>query len=300
MKRIMVLHVLAFSFAINAYAQADSVKWEHEIEVISKSEKFGSEEHFAYSTFVYEATEDAVRKLIIDMVKASAKGKVSKKSTIEALEVDFPDIGEDPVDVKAVTSPVMARHAVKVSMAFFVNDQLINPSDFPDSDKAAKEAMYELSVMFNRSAIAAQIVEIENEMRIADIKYKEMQKEKDRYKKQIANGELKLAELDAHMVKLSAKLLDKQRKVEVAKILGESASADSKEAKKYAKAQQNVMKVEREIMKTQQSKLKVQQNMDLSKSALPLKIKEIEESEADMKKSNESLAKLHAKRDSIS
>ncbi len=300
MKRILIMQILAFTIAAVGYAQDDPATWAHEIEVLSNNEKFGGETHYAYSTYVYEATEEAVRKLIIDEVKASAKGKVSKKSTIEALEVDFPAIGKDyPVDVKAVTNPVMARDAVKVSMAFFVNKLAINPTDYPDSDKAAKEAMYEISLLLNRSAVAAQIVQIEDEMRIANIKYEEAKRERERYEKQISDGELKLAELDAHMVKLSAKLLEKQRKSERAKILGETASADSGDAKKYSKAKQNVMKVERQIMKTQQSKLKVQQNMDLAKSALPLKIQEIEDFEEIAKEKADMLAKLNTKRESV-
>ncbi|RLD19479.1 MAG: hypothetical protein DRI69_08320 [Bacteroidetes bacterium] len=299
MNRILIVQLLICLLTITTHAQKIAETWENEIEVISETEKFDGVVHHAYSTFVYEVTEDALRKLIIDEVKSSANGKVTKKNMIAALEVDIPHIGTDPIGVKAVTNSIMASHAIKVSVAFFHDSLEINPTDFPESDKAATEVMHEMGVMLNRSVVDVQIAGVEKEIANSNKKYESLKKEKAGFEKQIMNGEQKLAELDAHGLKLDAKLIDKQHKEERAKVLGESASADSKDAKKYAKAQKNVMSAERDILKTDQSKLKAQQNIDQGQKGLPLKEQEIAEIELQMNAQNELLAKLNVKYESI-
>ena len=299
MYRILILQFLIYTFSTMCYAQSVSETWDHEIEVIPETEKFDGTEHHAYSTFVYEVTEDALRKLVIDEVKASANGKVTKKNMIAALEVDIPHIGTDPVAVKAITNSVLARKAIKVSLAFFHDSLEINPVDFPESDKAAMEVMHEMGIILNQSVVMTQIVDVEKKVAASNKKYESLKKEKASYEKQITNGELKLAELDAHALKLNAKLLDKQHKEEQAKVLGESASADSKDAKKYTKAKKKVMSAERDILKTEQSKLKAQQSLDQATKALPLKEQEIVEYEPQLNELNELLVKLNAKHDNI-
>lgn len=299
MNKFLIVQILSCAFLTTASAQKVSETWEHEIEVIPETEKFDGVVHNAYSTFVYEATEDAVRKMILDEIKASTKDKVTKKKIIAALEVDIPQIGTDPVGIKATTNSIMAREAIKVSVAFFHDSLEINPTDFPESDKAAIQVMHELSVMLNQSVVVAQIADVEKELRTANNEYQSLEKDKAGYEKQITNGEQKLAELDVHAMKLDAKLIKKQHKVEKTKLLGESASADSKNAKKYAKAKNKVMSAEREIMKTNQSQLKAQQNIDQAKKALPLKEQEIAEFEPQLNELNELIVKLNVKYESI-
>lgn len=299
MNRILAIQLIICLITFTSHAQKVSETWDHEIEVVPETEKFDGVVHHAYSTFVYEVTEDALRKMIVDEVKASTNGKVTKKNMIAALEVDIPHIGTDPIGVKANTTSVMARKGIKVSVAFFHDSLEINPTDFPESDKAATEVMREMSVMLNRSVVATQIVEVEKDLAKSNKSYEALKQEKAGFEKQIVNGEQKLAELDAYALKLNAKLLDKQHKAEQAKVLGESAAADSKDSKKYAKAQKKVMSAERDILKTDQSKMKAQQSIDQANKALPLKEQEIAEFEPQLKELNDLLAKLNLKHESI-
>ncbi len=297
--KLIIIHILSIAFAITTSAQSVSETWDHEIEVIRETEKFDGEVHHAYSTYVYEVNEDVVRKMLLDEVKASANGKVVKKNMIAALEVNIPNIGTEPVGVKAITNSIMARHAIKVSIAFFHDSLAINATDFPESDKAAAEVMHEIGVMLNQSVVAAQIADVEKDIASSNKMYESLKKDKAGYEKQITNAEQKLAELEVHTLKLNAKLLDKQHKEEQAKILGESASADSKDAKKYTKAKKNVMSAERDILKTEQSKLKAQQNLEQAQKALPIAEQEIVDFEPQLTEQNELLVKLNAKHDSI-
>ena len=82
MNKFLIVQILSCAFLTTASAQKVSETWEHEIEVIPETEKFDGVVHNAYSTFVYEATEDAVRKMILDEIKASTKDKVTKKKMI--------------------------------------------------------------------------------------------------------------------------------------------------------------------------------------------------------------------------
>jgi|GEM_PF-2486975 len=299
MNKIIILLCLFSAIATTTVGQKVSESWDHKIEVIPETEKFDGVVHHAYSTYVYEVTEDDVRKMIIDKMKTSANGKVTKKNMIAALEVDIPHIGTDPIGVKATTNSLMAHQAIKVSMAFFHDSLEINPIDFPESDKAATEVMHKMGVMLNQSVVTVQIADLEKEIRTSNSNYESLQKDKANYEKQITNADQKIAELNVHKAKLDAKLLDKQHKEEQAKVLGESASADSKDAKKYAKAKKKVMSAQRDIMKTDQSIMKSQQSLDQANKALPLKEQEIADHEPQLNELNELLVKLNSKHDSI-
>ena len=298
MKTIFLMLVAACGITLG-YAQDVSETWDHTIEVNSSQETFDQARHHAYSVVVYEASENAVRKLVLDEIKLRTSEKATKKAITEGLKVDIPALQEDAVTLKVKTDADKNNDEVTVYAAFMNEGVDINPQDHPEGDKAAKEVMRNLSVMLNQSVVTAQIVNAEKELKQLQNRQSAFENQRAKLDNAIETSQTTTARLEDENAKLQIKLEAAQATATSKQALSEASTATEKDIKKYAKAKKDVADIESKIIKNNQLISKHQKNVSDAEADIPEKDQLVTDAIAEVEAMQARIVKLNAKYDSI-
>ena len=295
-KTLLLPVILALAFSANAQY---SETWDHNIEVKTGNQTIDGEEMYCYSITVYEAKEGAVRNLVMDQVKIRTEEKPSKKKVMSAVAVDFPNYNAEDVEVKVKTDDNKKGETVDVHAAFVHQGKSVNPKDYPEADKVAKQVMRDLSVILNKSVVGAQIAATEQELELQQKKHESYMKEQTKLEEVPSKAEEETLKLESERKKLEDKLTKAQTKAASLEVAAEASTSTSKDINKYASAKKSVTSLEGKLLKNDEQVKKIEQKVAEAEQELPDAIAQVEESQALIDQHKALLEKLNAKYDAI-
>ena len=298
-KSTLPVIALLFAFSGSIQAQEYAETWDRDIKVGTAVEKFDGEQLPCYTVAVCEAKQGAVRTLVMDQIKMRTEEKASKKKVMSAVQLDFPNMDVQGVDVKVKTDEEKKAETVNVYAAFNYDGKYISPSETPKADEMAKEVMHNLGVILNQSVVGAQIAETESALELQKKKHDAYIKEKEKLEKAPAEAEDAKLKLEGERKKLEEKLTKAETKAASLQVSAEAATSTSKDINKYASAKKSVTSLEGKLLKNDENVKKVEQKLAEAEQELPDAISTVEESQAMIDTLTEKLAKLNTKYDAI-
>ena len=292
--------ILVFSLcAINIYGQEVSETWNHQIVVTSGVEDFNGDSLFSYTTIVFDAKESEVRNDLIKRVKAQTDEKVTRKKVISAMKVSLPKLNIDSVDIMANTIPIEESHDVKVMMSFTSEDKVVNPTDFPEADKIAREVLYNLGVALNQTVVTSQIAKAQTDKSTMENKHMAFSSQKEGLDKKLTNAETKLTELEKENGDIKMNLTEERSKEASLKSKADAVTSSKEDLQAYDDAKKYIANVEEQLLKNEQALVNTEEKIKQAQSSIQEKQKELEELSALMNNQEKFIAKLNVKHDAI-
>ena len=233
-------------------------RWDHKIEVKSGEEKFDNEKFHAYSIDVFDTDKPFVLSCLEKEVRERSDERKIKKNIVSGLQVGLPSLKEEATDVRARVEELSGRDDVRVAVSFFDGGKAINPADFPEGDKAARQIMTNLSLILNKAVVQDELDEATEELddmkaglekKVSDTEKLESQADQNQEKANAARSEQ--AKTQEKLAKSKSKVIELEMKY--------GSNPNSKELKKISKAKKDMEKYEKQLKSQKKDELKYTQ-----------------------------------------
>ena len=286
-------------FASNIYGQDVSDTWNHEIVVTSGMEDFVGDSLYSYSTIVFDAKESEVRSDLINKIKAQTDEKVTRKKVISAMKVRLPKLIIDSIDIMANTFSVEESNNVKVILSFTSEDKVVNPTDFPEADKIAREVLYNLGVKLNKTVVTAEIAKAQTDKSTMENKHLAFSSQKEGLERNLTNAETKLTALEKENGNIKINLKEEKSKEASLRSKADATTSTKEDLEAYDAAKKYIAKVEEQLLKNEQARVGTEDKIKQAQSSIQEKQKELEGLSEQMYNQEKLIDKLITKRDAI-
>ena len=298
-KRYKLCTIVLSLIAMSTYGQGVSETWDHKIVVTTGTEEFDGKNMYAYCTIVYDVKQSFVQNLLVKKIKERTEEKVSGKKVVTATQVRLPKLDVEAVDLIASSVAVEETDDVRVIVAFVLGDTVVNPDDFPEEDKVARDILYEFGVILNQSVVTSQIATAKVDQSTLENKQLSLTNKKKSLEQILENSRVKLKELKEGNADITAKLAEAKEKAASLKVDGDSQTSSTKDLDKYDAAIKEVSKAEAQLLKNEQSQVNANEKIKENEESLQEKNKEVEEIALQLDNQQKLIARLESKYEAI-
>ena len=191
----------------------NNIKAQKKVKVEETSYSFSTGKQNALSVIVYNADEDAVKKIWSKKMKGF-KAKVSKKKgEIFADNALIKDMSENTMDIYAKTEPTKDGNVI-LYVAFNLGGAYLNSSDHPDMYKKAAKMMERFSKDISIEILKDDIKEQEKILKKQVNEKEDLEKRNEKLKKDIENYKEKIKKAEKEIEENKKKREEKIKEIE--------------------------------------------------------------------------------------
>jgi len=268
------------------------------LDVKGKETKFGDSTYYAYHIAVAQAKKSNVDKLLENEIKEKGGSKERFKGNATMhMQVRLPEVHDAGIILLHKVDDIRKTDNVEVGLAFLVDGfKAVNPDDFPEKDKKAKQVMHNFAVKLNKVAFQEKVDEAQKELEGLEKDLEKAQKDQQKLEEDIQKAEKDLIKTKEDEAKLDQKRLKTEYEL---KQFNAMISPSAKDMKKKAKAQKNLEKLAKDKDKITKDVYKAESDKQEAEAALPAAKSEVERLQEAVNAQKEQVEQLQAQMESI-